>query len=156
VGTDHSEGSARIVFVGEYDRSVDGNGRLALPAPFRDELGDRCYVTTDPGGFVAITTVTNFEADATTLLEEVRNGLLPESALRNFGVNSSIVAIDKQGRITLDEGMRRHAGITSGSQAILAGALSKLEVWRPSRYGTVRGEDAVQQPARVWMDEATR
>jgi len=141
------------VFVGEYDRSVDGNGRVALPSAFRDELGDRCYVTTDPGGFVAITTVENFESDAATLLEEVRNGLLPESALRNFGVNSSIVAIDKQGRITLDEATRDHAGIRPGAQAILAGALSKLEVWRPSRYGTVRGEDAVIQPPRVWADE---
>jgi len=141
------------VFVGEYDRSVDGNGRLALPSAFRDELGDRCYVTTDPGGFIAITTVSNFESDAATLMEEVRNGLLPESALRSFGVNSSIAAIDKQGRITLDEAARAHAGIRSGSQAVLAGALSKLEVWRPSRYGTVRGEDAVVQPSRVWAGE---
>ena len=141
------------MFVGEYDRSVDGNGRLALPSTFRDELGDRCYVTTDPGGFVAITTVDNFESDAATLMEEVRNGLLPESALRNFGVNSAIASIDKQGRITLDEATRDHAGIRAGSQAILAGALSKLEVWRPSRYGTVRGEDAVVQPSRVWADE---
>ncbi len=141
------------MFVGEYDRSVDGNGRLALPSTFRDVLGDRCYVTTDPGGFVAITTVANFEADAATLLDEVRNGIRPESALRNFGVNSSIAAIDKQGRITLDEASRQHAGIRSGSQAMLAGAISKLEVWRPSRYATIRGEDAVVEPSRVWPNE---
>ena len=141
------------MFVGEYDRSVDGNGRVALPSTFRDLLGDRCYVTTDAGGFVAITTVANFEADAATLLDEVRGGLLPESALRNFGVNSSIAAIDRQGRITLDEPTRAHAGIRPGSQAMLAGAISKLEVWRPSRYATVRGEDAVVQPSRIWPDE---
>lgn len=141
------------MFVGEYDRSVDGNGRLALPSTFRDELGDRCYVTTDPGGFIAITTVGNFEADAATLMDEVRNGLLPESALRDFGVNSSVASIDKQGRITLDEASRAHAGIRAGAQAILAGALSKLEVWRPSRYGTIRSEDAVVQPPRVWANE---
>lgn len=141
------------MFVGVYDRSVDGNGRLALPSTFRDVLGDRCYVTTDPGGFVAITTVANFEADAATLLDDVRNGIRPDSALRDFGVNSSIAAIDKQGRITLDESSRRHAGIRPGSQAMLAGAISKLEVWRPSRYATIRGEDAVAQPSRVWPDE---
>lgn len=141
------------MFVGEYDRSVDGNGRLALPSTFRDLLGDRCYVTIDPGGFVAITTVANFEEDAAKLLDEVRNGIRPESTLRNFGVNSSIAAIDKQGRITLDEPSRRHAGIQPGSQAMLAGAISKLEVWRPSRYATIRGEDAVVEPSRVWPDE---
>jgi MraZ protein len=141
------------VFVGEYDRSVDGNGRLALPSAFRDLLGDRCYVTTDPDGFVAITTVQNFEADAATLLDEVRSGSRPDSALRDFGVNSSVVAIDKQGRITLDDAMRRHAGIRPGANAMLAGAIRKLEVWRPSRYTTIRGEDAVVQPSRVWPDE---
>ena len=144
------------MFVGEFDRSVDGNGRLALPSTFRDELGDRCYVTTDPGGFVAITTVANFEAAAAQLLDEVRAGTLPGSSLRNFGVTSSVVAIDKQGRITLDEASRAHAGIRPGSQAMLAGAITTLEVWRPSRYATVRGEDAVVQPSRIWPDEEDR
>jgi MraZ protein len=141
------------LFVGEYDRSVDGNGRLALPATFRDELGDRCYVTTDPNGFVSITTVANFDEDAQNLMDEVRIGALPESALRNFGVNTAAVAVDKQGRITIDEEMRNFAGITPGSQAIVAGALRKLEVWRPSRYQTIRGEDGIMQPVRNWTDE---
>lgn len=141
------------MFVGEYDRSVDGNGRLALPAAFRDELGDRCYLTTDADGCIAITTVANFEADAAALMDEVRAGLQPESVLRNFGVNSSVVSVDKQGRITLDEHARRHAAIVAGGTVILAGAIKELEVWRPSRYRTVRGEDAVVQPARVWQDD---
>lgn len=144
------------MFVGEYDRSVDGNGRLALPSTFRDRLGDRCYLTTDPLGFVSITTVANFEADAQQLMEEVRDGTRPESALRNFGVNSSVVSIDKQGRITLDEESRSFAGIDPGGQAILAGAIKKLEVWRPSRYRTIRGEDIVVQPTRNWNDEDDR
>lgn len=144
------------MFVGEYDRSVDGNGRLALPSTFRDQLGDRCYLTTDPLGFVSITTVGNFEADAKRLMDEVSDGTLPESTLRNFGVNSSVVSVDKQGRITLDEESRTFAGITPGGQAIVAGALKKLEVWRPSRYRTIRGEDVVVQPTRTWNDEDER
>jgi hypothetical protein len=36
---------------------------------------------------------------------------------------------------------------------MLAGAINKLEVWRPSRYSTIRGEDAVVQPSRIWPDE---
>ncbi len=141
------------MFVGQFDRSVDGNGRLALPADFRDELGDKCYVTRDPAGFVKVTTVAAFERDAEHLLELVRDGLAPQSALRDFGVNSSIASIDKQGRITLDEEARSHAGIRPGGEAVIAGAITNLEVWRPSRYRTIRGEDGVVQPARVWADE---
>jgi MraZ protein len=141
------------VFVGEYDRSVDGNGRLALPADFRDALGAKCYVTCDPEGFVKITTEESFESAAAHLREQVRAGTQPSSALRAFGVQSSVVSIDKQGRITLDENNRRHAGLTSGGQAVIAGAIDSLEVWRSSRYRQVRNEDDVIQPSRIWNDE---
>jgi MraZ protein len=141
------------VFVGEYDRSVDGNGRLALPSTFRDDLGDRCYVTRDPHGCLAVTSVDAFSRNAQRVLEQVRGGELPESATRTFGVNSSLLAIDKQGRITLDDESRRHAGLAAGGQVVIAGALDCLQIWRPSRFATVRGEDGVLQPARVWADE---
>ena len=93
------------------------------------------------------------EAEAAELQERVRNRELPESALRTFGVSSSVAAVDKQGRITLDEQSRKHAGLTTGGQAIVAGAIRMLEVWRPSRYHTIRNEDGIVQPSRVWLDE---
>lgn len=141
------------MFVGEYERSVDGNGRLALPSAFRDELGDRCYATREPSGCISISSMATYEAEADRLLERVRQGEEPPSALRNHGVTSSIVAVDKQGRITLDDEARQFAGIRPGAQVVIAGALTSLEVWRPSRYRTVRGEDGVTQPPRVWVDE---
>jgi MraZ protein len=141
------------VFVGEYDRSVDGNGRLALPAEFRDVLGAKCYLRNHPDGYVSITSVTQFENEVALLEERVRLEEAPASALRAFGVSSSVASIDKQGRITIDEESRRHAGIGSGTQAVIAGALTRLEVWRPSRYHTIRNEDGVVQPGRIWNDE---
>ena len=141
------------MFVGEYDRSVDGNGRLALPADFRDELGTKCYLRCHPDGCVTITSIAQFQAEAERLEALVADEKLPVSALRAFGVSSSVTSIDKQGRITLDEQTRTHAGIKPGGQAIVAGALRMLEVWRPSRYRTVRSEDGVKQPGRVWTDE---
>lgn len=141
------------MFVGEYDRSVDGTGRLALPADFRDDLGAKCYLRCHPDGYVSITTIAQFEIEAAQLEERVNAGEAPPSALRAFGVSSSVASIDKQGRITLDEESRKHAGITSGGQAVIAGAVNKLEVWRPTRYHTIRAEDIVVEPARVWADE---
>ena len=141
------------MFVGEYDRSVDGNGRLALPSAFRDALGDRCYVTRTPEGCLAVMSVDEFRVGAQRVLDEIHAGELPGSAARDYAVNSSLLAIDKQGRITLDEDSRRHAGLNGGGQVMIAGALNCLEVWRPSRYRTVRVEDGVTQPARVWKDE---
>ena len=141
------------MFVGEYDRSVDGNGRLALPSAFRDALGERCYVTRAPEGCLAVMSVDEFTAGAQRVLDEIRSGERPASAARDHAVNSTLLAIDKQGRITLDDDSRRHAGLYSGGQVMIAGALDCLEIWRPSRYRTVRVEDGVTQPGRVWKDE---
>ena len=139
------------VFVGEFDRSVDGAGRLALPADFRDDLGSKCYVTCDPGGFVKFTTEENFRIEADFLREQVRSGAKPASALRAFGTQTQIASIDKQGRITLDESTRKHAGLKN--QAVIAGAIDYLEVWRPSRFGQVGTEHEVLAPSRIWNDE---
>lgn len=143
----------RIVFVGEYDRSVDGNGRLALPSAFRDHLGTSCYLTHHPDGAISITPKESFDADAQLLLDAVSAGDRPESALRTFAANSSIVSIDKQGRITLDDQARRHAGINPSTNVRLVGNLKNLAIWRPSRYAVMRAEDVVVQPMRVWADE---
>lgn len=139
------------MFVGEFDRSVDGAGRLALPADFRDDLGAKCYVTCDPSGFVKITTEDNFRAEADFLREQVRSGAQPQSALRAFGTKTQIASIDKQGRITLDESTRRHAGLAN--QAVIAGAIDHLEIWRPSRLRQMATEHDVVAPPRVWNDE---
>ena len=141
------------MFVGEYDRSVDGNGRLALPSAFRDALGERCYVTRAPNGCLTVMSVDEFRTGAQRVLDEIHSGDLPESAARYYAVSSSVLAVDKQGRITLDDDSRRHAGLNSGGQVMIAGALNCLEIWRPSRYRTVRVEDGVTQPGRVWKDE---
>jgi MraZ protein len=139
------------MFVGEFDRSVDGAGRLALPADFRDDLGSKCYVTCDPEGFVKITTEENFRGEAEHLREQVRSGSRPASALRAFGTRTQIASIDKQGRITLDDATRRHAGLRS--QAVIAGAIDHLEIWRPSRLVQMRSEHEVVAPSRTWIDE---
>ena len=139
------------MFVGEFDRSVDGAGRLALPADFRDDLGSKCYVTCDPDGFVKITTEEIFRSEADHLRELVRSGARPASAMRAFGTKTQIASIDKQGRITLDEATRKHAGLKN--QAVIAGAIDHLEIWRPSRFGQVGTEHEVAAPSRIWEDE---
>ena len=141
------------VFVGEFDRSVDGNGRIALPAEFRTRLGSNCYLTAHPKGFVSVSTVDDFDRKAADMLEKASRGEVSEAAIRKMGRNSNIVSIDKQGRITLDEASRQRAGIEAGGQAVLVGALDRLEIWRPNRFATVVGEDDVTEPDRVWVDE---
>jgi MraZ protein len=146
-------GKGSDVFVGVYDRSIDDNGRLGLPAPFRGELGDRCYATLDPQGCITVRTAATFEAEAAEIIESVQAGAATPGQRRALATNTITVAIDKQGRITLEEKAREFAGLASGQQATIVGNLSTFEIWRPSRYSTIAGEDLVATTPRQWSDE---
>ena len=89
------------MFVGVYDRSIDDNGRLGLPAPFRGELGDRCYATLDPQGCITLRTVAVFEAEANDVIEAVKSGTATARQRRSVATQTVSVSVDKQGRLTL-------------------------------------------------------
>lgn len=141
------------MFVGEFDRSVDGNGRITLPAEYRDRLGSNCYLTAESTGCVSVTTIDDFDRNAAEMLEKANRGEVSMAAIRKTARSSSLVSIDKGGRITLDETMRSRAGIEAGGQAMLVGAFDRLEIWRPSRFETIVSEDDVTEPDRVWTGE---
>ncbi len=142
------------MFVGDFERSVDANGRVALPSAFRDEIDDpRCYLTRDNRGCLVLTPSADFEEQHRIIIDKVNRGELPVSAKQSAGVNSSVVTVDRQGRFTLDEANRRFAGIRPGTNARMAGTLNTIEIWRESRFATVRGEVVVDEEMRVWDDE---
>jgi MraZ protein len=140
------------VFVGVYERSIDDNGRLALPAPFRSDLGDRCYATLDPQGCITVRTVSTFEAEAAELIEAQKQGRISAAQRRSMATGTIAVSIDKQGRITIEEKAREFAGLAAGSQAMIVGNLNTLEIWRPSRFDVVSAEDVVESAPRRWED----
>ena len=146
-------GEGKGVFVGVYDRSIDDNGRLGLPAPFRGELGDRCYATLDPQGCITVRTTAAFEAEAAEIIESVKSGSATPGQRRALATNTIAVSVDKQGRITIEEKAREFAGLTTGGQVTIVGNLATIEIWRPSRYTTVAGEDLVATTPRQWGDE---
>ena len=125
----------------------------ALPATFRSELGDRCYVSLDGEGCVTIREVTEFETHARELIDREKRGELTRTRRRSVAANVTLVAIDKQGRITLDEKVRAHAGLLWSSSVKVAGMFDAVEVWKPERFETVQVEGDHEEPARVWGDE---
>jgi MraZ protein len=142
------------MFVGVHERQLDDKGRVALPASFRGELGERCYVSLGDDGCVTIRETTEFEAHARELIDAEKRGDLTRSRRRSIAVTSMLVSIDKQGRITLDEKVRQHAGLQPNSSVKVAGTFDAIEVWRPSRFEAVAGEGEDELPVRRWDDES--
>jgi len=141
------------VFVGEFVRSIDANGRVALPATFLHSLDGECYLRRHPQGSLSVRTSTEYRAEADALRGRIRAGELPDHALDALGAATTRVAIDKQGRVTLDAEALEHAAIRPGADVTFVGNVFAFSIWRSSRYRTVKAEIADAEPARAWNDE---
>ncbi len=130
--------SERTVFVGEFHHACDEKNRVAIPAKWRAAAkGSRdFYVVPVPGNHLVV--YPNTEMDK--MLERAADISLGEyerrDTLRLIAGRAHATPCDKQGRITLTDGLRRHAGIES--EAVLVGALNKFEIWSPQRLAEVQ------------------
>lgn len=126
------------VFMGEFEHTVDENGRLAMPAKFRPAFGDGLVVTRGLDrclfGFA--------RADWERLAE--RLGQLPltnaeaRAFVRLMFAGATACQLDGQGRIVLPGYLREYAGIQQ--QAIVIGVNTRIELWSPDAWRAARAQ----------------
>ncbi|MBA2386320.1 MAG: cell division/cell wall cluster transcriptional repressor MraZ [Acidimicrobiia bacterium] len=132
------------MFVGTHERQLDDKGRLALPATFRPDLQGSCYLAFGEDRCLTIFAAGEFEALATDMMTQVRDGQVSQNRLRAVAGSAALVAIDKQGRITVDEHLRQYAQLQPSSKVIVRGRFDRGEIWC---------EDFFHQVATVGEDE---
>lgn len=131
---------ADVLFVGTFERQLDEKGRLALPATFRDRIGERCYLAKGNDKCVTVVPAATFEQEAEDLTARMRLGEVSRNQLRALASSAVLVTIDKQGRVNIDEQLRAYADLISGEQVTVAGSFDRLEVWAPQRFALVDGD----------------
>ncbi|HZA53896.1 MAG TPA: division/cell wall cluster transcriptional repressor MraZ [Candidatus Udaeobacter sp.] len=123
-----------IMFRGRFGYTVDGKGRLSIPAKFRDVLlgkGDERIM------------ITNFVVEETRCLdvypldewlrleEEIRKKPKFERKMvmfQNYYLGGACeCAVDKQGRILIPPLLRKYADLKR--DVVLIGALEKFRIW---------------------------
>lgn len=142
------------MFVGDFERSVDANGRITLPSIFRDLLNDTaCYLTRDLRGCLVVTPRADFDEQSRVIIDQVNRGELPATVKQAVGSITNSISVDRQGRFTIDELNRKHAGVRPGGTIRMVGALNTIEIWRESRYSVVEDEKPAEFKPRQWDDE---
>ena len=129
-----------MLFVGAFERQLDDKGRLALPATFRNRLGEHCYLAKGQDKCVTVVPSETFEAEAADLAARVRNGEVPRNQLRALASSAILVSLDKQGRVNIDEQLREYAGLLAGEAVTVAGSFDRLELWAPERFSAVNDD----------------
>lgn len=139
------------MFVGTYERQLDDKGRLALPAPFRALLGQQCYLSFGVNQCVTVIPTSSFEELADEVKRKVSNGEMSIQRQRALAASATLVGLDKQGRVTLEEKLRDYAGLSLSSAVVVAGNFDSVEVWTPDRHAaeTAAGQDEIAGSLQV-------
>ena len=116
------EESGGIMFIGEYNHSIDNKGRVIMPSKFREELGEKFYVTKGMEGCVFV-----YDENEWYRLEEKTKQLRLTSKKarqfeRIFYAPAREMEFDKQGRFVIPQNLREYADISK--EATIIGAAS--------------------------------
>ena len=105
-----------------------------MPPTFRNRLEPRCFLVIGQDKCVVVVTASVAAARGEETLEAVKRGEKTMSELRALAVSMTEVAVDGQGRITIDDNLRTYAGLSPGAKVVVSGAFDSVEIWEPGRF----------------------
>lgn len=131
------------MLMGEYQHNMDLKGRVTVPSKFREDLGDKFYVSKGLDGCLFVLSCKQWER----LVEKV--SAIPmaqgKAIQRYFFSGAAEVEPDKQGRILIPQNLRDHAGLEKDVTVI--GAATRAEIWDTARwnqYNDSQTDEAVE------------
>lgn len=127
--------SPRIRFVGSSSHNLDGKFRLTVPSKWRGKAteADLEYIgMPDPDGCIAVYPPRKIEMLEDKAAEISIGDTRGQDVLAHVFGNSETFSFDKQGRIILPEGLRKHAKIDKA--IVLVGQLSHFRIWSAEEF----------------------
>lgn len=150
---------AETLFFGSYVNKIDAKGRLATPALFRRALDlERvnaiyCIPSTEEpclecGGVDYIETLMASIAELDPFSPQRR------SLERTIAARTSVVSLDKEGRVVLPQALRDHARLNG--EAMFAGLGRSFQIWNPAEFDKVaEAEEKIAGDAKLSLRNPT-
>jgi MraZ protein len=94
---------------------------------------------------VAVLTAADSRKVIADTIAAVERGETTTAELRALAASMIEVEVDRQGRILLDERLRRYAGLELNTKVVVAGAFTRLEIWDPATFDaeTATGQERI-------------
>ena len=131
------------MFTGEFRHTIDGKGRVAVPARFRVDLAAGATVCRWLENCVAIFPKQIWQqlADAASAERYADAGA---RAFTRFLFSGAFeVELDAQGRLVLPASLRQFGGLKS--EAVVVGAADHIELWEPARWDGISAEMSTEE-----------
>ena len=122
------------MFLGQYQHSLDDKGRVILPAKFRGQLEGGAYMARGLDGCVCVYPTDEWERVSSNMRELATRGPQQRQAARTFFAGAAEVTPDRQGRVAVPAHLREFAGLSLDREVVVAGVLSRIELWDAARW----------------------
>lgn len=99
-------------FIDSFDHTMDGKGRLVLPATYRDEFRAGAYLSSK-GSYLAAYTMDDWEVYVERLEAKCLDGQIDRDSLNTLYSSTSFSVPDNQGRILVNPVLRAEIGLDS-------------------------------------------
>lgn len=120
------------MFMGSYKNSLDAKNRMIVPAKFREKLGYRVVITLGIDKCLYLYPISEWLVFVEKLSKLPISDKKARSFARSFMGNAEEYELDKQGRLTLSQNLRKVAGIDKELTTI--GCMDKIEIWGREEY----------------------
>ncbi|BCJ95275.1 transcriptional regulator MraZ [Anaerocolumna cellulosilytica] len=132
------------MFMGEYNHSIDGKGRIIIPSKFRETLGDEFVVTQGLDGCLFV--YPNDEwMNFVNQLKNLPGTKEARQLQRYFMAGAASCEVDKQGRILIPTKLREQAALEK--DIVFVGVLNKIEIWSKERWESNNDYENMDQAA---------
>ncbi len=144
------------MFLGEYQHTVDGKGRIAIPARFRAKIERGAVLTRGIEPCLYVYPLEVWEEKARALDAAIADPRQRRLVERRFFGLAYECELDAQGRIVIPAAFRQYAGLpvngngnghgngngNGNSEALVIGTRERFEIWSPERWEAYLAETA--------------
>ncbi|MDO4289165.1 MAG: division/cell wall cluster transcriptional repressor MraZ [Eubacterium sp.] len=125
---------------GEYAHNIDDKGRLIIPSKFRDALGETFVITKGLDHCLFVFSMTEW----TVFQDKLRALPISDKDARSFSrfffSGAAECTLDKQGRISVPQSLRKYAKLDKETRII--GVANRLEIWNADDWDSYADIDA--------------
>ncbi|OGZ94828.1 MAG: cell division/cell wall cluster transcriptional repressor MraZ [Candidatus Staskawiczbacteria bacterium RIFOXYD2_FULL_37_9] len=126
------------MLIGQYEHTIDTKKRLALPAKFRGELGDKVIITRGIEGCLAVYTEMEWKIMSDKLGALTISQAEARSFTRMIVAGAMEVSLDKLGRILVPDYLKDYAGLKKN--VVICGLSNRLEIWDSEKWEKYKKE----------------
>ncbi|MFW6282921.1 MAG: division/cell wall cluster transcriptional repressor MraZ [Minisyncoccales bacterium] len=138
------------MFIGEYSHKIDNKRRVAIPAKFREKIGEKAVIAKGIDNCLVLYTLESWKKEAEKL-ENIPNG---KRAARTYArvklASASDVKIDNTGRILIPDYLKDYANLKK--KVAILGLSNRIEIWDEKTWKEFKRKNPVEDIAQGLED----